>query len=79
MGDNEELRQEELICLESLLAPEEFQKTSDRSGVLEVRAFVEDGFEVLLVDSMNQLSYLDDWFSGVEEVPQVCGPKHLFS
>ncbi|OQV13406.1 E3 ubiquitin-protein ligase RNF14 [Hypsibius exemplaris] len=57
-----ELQSEELLVLESLLSPEEFQKSDDhRSGVIDVYTAFESGVELVLVESLERMEHLKRW------------------
>jgi hypothetical protein len=69
--DDAELRDEELLCLESLLSPEEFQKIDTRNGVIEVYTFFENGVEVVLIESLEKLEKLKTWVEASGEPDKV--------
>ena len=56
-----ELRSEELLVLESVLSPEEFQKIDQHSGVIEIYSSFEKGVELIHVESLEKLEDLKAW------------------
>ena len=50
-----ELRDEELLVLESLLDIEEFQKTDNSSGVIEIYIVLDEGVELVTIESLAEL------------------------
>ena len=50
-----ELRDEELLVLESLLDIQEFQKTDNSSGVIEIYIVLDEGVELVTIESLAEL------------------------
>ncbi|XP_055349366.1 E3 ubiquitin-protein ligase RNF14-like [Paramacrobiotus metropolitanus] len=59
-----ELQRDEVLCLESLLSPEEFRKSDENaSGILEICPFFELGITAIIVDSPPKVEKLNEWLN----------------
>ncbi|GAU96560.1 hypothetical protein RvY_07990, partial [Ramazzottius varieornatus] len=55
-----ELRDEEMVVLESLLDIQEFQKTDHNSGIIEIYIVLEEGVEIVIIESLTELDALQE-------------------